>query len=404
MTYIQKGTPVFRKITFAFFAAGFNTFAILYCVQPLMEEFTREFHVTPTAASLSLSVTTMLLAVSMLVFGSLSEVWGRKPIMAVSMLAASVLCLASSFSPNFHTLLVLRTIQGVALAGLPSIGMAYLGEEIEPGSLGSAMGLYISGNAIGAVFGRIVSGLLSEFFNWHMAMGAIGVISLIASIIFFMNLPPSRHFTPRKLELGQLGISLISHLKDRKLLSLFLIGFLLLGSNVALFNYIAYVLLEPPYSFNKAFVSWIFIVMIVGIFSSSFIGRMVDQYGYPKILMMNIFIVIAGALLTINSMLAVKILGIALFTFGFFGGHSVASSWVGRRALHNKAQASSLYLFFYYAGSSICGTVGGLFWSAFHWLGVVGMIVIMLLVAFGLSGYLARSVKMPDKSNEKGLD
>ncbi|MCB7347849.1 MFS transporter, partial [Desulfovibrio desulfuricans] len=68
------------KITFAFFAAGFNTFAILYCVQPLMEEFTREFHVTPTEASLSLSVTTMLLAVSMLVFGSLSEVWGRKPI------------------------------------------------------------------------------------------------------------------------------------------------------------------------------------------------------------------------------------------------------------------------------------------------------------------------------------
>ncbi len=113
-----------------------------------------------------------------------------------------------------------------------------------------------------------------------------------------------------------------------------------------MFNYIAYVLLEPPYSFNKAFVSWIFIVMIVGIFSSSFIGRMVDQYGYPKILMMNIFIVIAGALLTINSMLAVKILGIALFTFGFFGGHSVASGWVGRRALHNKAQASSLYLFF----------------------------------------------------------
>ncbi|PNB53632.1 MFS transporter, partial [Pseudomonas sp. GW456-E7] len=114
MTYIQKGTPIFRKITFAFFAAGFNTFAILYCVQPLMEEFTREFHVTPTAASLSLSVPTMLLAVSMLVFGSLSEVWGRKPIMAVSMLAASVLCLASAFSPNFHTLLVLRTIQGIA--------------------------------------------------------------------------------------------------------------------------------------------------------------------------------------------------------------------------------------------------------------------------------------------------
>ncbi|MCI4171109.1 MFS transporter, partial [Bacillus spizizenii] len=54
--------------------------------------------------------------------------------------------------------------------------------------------------------------------------------------------------------------------------------------------------------------------------------------------------------------------------------------------------------FYYYAGSSICVTVGGLFWSAFHWLGVIGMITVMLLVALWLSGYLARSVKMPDKA------
>lgn len=140
MTYIQKGTPVFRKITFAFFAAGFNTFAILYCVQPLMEEFTREFHVTPTAASLSLSLTTMLLAASMLVFGSLSEVWGRKPIMAVSMLAASVLCLASAFSPNFHTLLVLRTIQGLRSPVFLRLRWLISEKKLKPESLGRRWG------------------------------------------------------------------------------------------------------------------------------------------------------------------------------------------------------------------------------------------------------------------------
>ena len=41
-----------------------------------------------------------------------------------------------------------------------------------------------------------------------------------------------------------------------------------------------------------------------------------------------------------------KITGLLLLTFGFFGSHSIASSWVGRRATHDKAQASSLYLFF----------------------------------------------------------
>lgn len=129
MDQIKRGTAVYNKVSFAFFAAGFNTFAILYCVQPLMEEFTTEFHITPTFASLSLSLTTFLLAISMLVFGTLSEAWGRKKIMGISMLAASLLCLLTAWSPNFEVLLTLRTLQGIALAGLPSIAMAYLGEE-----------------------------------------------------------------------------------------------------------------------------------------------------------------------------------------------------------------------------------------------------------------------------------
>ncbi|PMX98412.1 MFS transporter, partial [Pseudomonas sp. MPR-R5A] len=82
---------------------------------------------------------------------SLSESLGRKKIMVISMFISSVLCILTALSPNFHFLLLLRTMVGVSLAGLPSIAMAYLGEEVDPKSLGKAMGLYISGNAMGAV-------------------------------------------------------------------------------------------------------------------------------------------------------------------------------------------------------------------------------------------------------------
>ncbi len=86
MSYIQKGTREFRHASIALFAGGFNTFAILYCTQPLMPYLSKEFGISPTMASLSLSVTTCTLAVSMLIFGSLSEVLGRKPIMCFSFL------------------------------------------------------------------------------------------------------------------------------------------------------------------------------------------------------------------------------------------------------------------------------------------------------------------------------
>ena len=390
MSYIEHGTPVFRKTSLAFFAAGFNTFAILYCTQPLMPEFTEEFGISPTTASLSLSITTITLAISMLIFGSLSEVWGRKPVMVYSMLAASMLCILTAFSPTYQALLVFRTIVGIALAGLPSVAMAYLGEEIKPGSLGTAMGLYISGNAIGAVFGRVFSGLLTDFFGWHIAIGGIGIISLAATLIFWRNLPPSRNFISRQMKLGNLGKSMMHHLNDPGLLCLFGLGFLLLGSQAALFNYIGYVLMAAPYSLSQSIVSWIFLILIIGMFSSIWNGKLIDRHGRQFILIINLFLAFCGVMLTMDAHLVSKVIGLGLFTFGFFGGHSIASSWVGQRAFKNKAQASSLYLFLYYAGSSVGGTAGGLFWSAYGWEGLIAMIISFLVLALILSVCLSR--------------
>lgn len=388
MGYIQQGTSAFRKSNLAFFAAGFNTFAILYSTQPMMPEYTREFHISPAVASLSLSMTTISLAISMLLFSSLSEVWGRKPVMIISMLAASILSVLTALSTTYDALLVFRVIQGFALGGLPSIAMAYLGEEMEPDSLGVAMGLYISGNSLGAVSGRIISGMLTSLFNWHVAMGTIGFISLLASLIFFVSLPKSQNFNPRSPEVGKLLASLVSHLKDPGLLILYSIGFLILGSNVALFNYIGYALTAPPYSVSQTLVSWIFIVYLTGMFSSVWMAKMANKHGRQKVLTLSLFITLAGVCLTLDSHLWLKILGLPIMTLGFFGSHSIASGWVGQRALHDKAQASSLYLFFYYAGSSIGGTTAGAFWSSFGWGGVVGMITGFLLIALLLASGL----------------
>ncbi|MBU8691065.1 MFS transporter [Priestia megaterium] len=315
-----------------------------------------------------------------------------RTVMVYSMLVASLLCVLTAFSPNFHLLLVFRTLVGITLAGLPSVAMAYLGEEIEPKSLGSAMGLYIIGNAIGAVAGRVISGTLSDFFGWHIAIAGIGIISLVATLIFWYSLPPSQNFNSRKLEIGKLGKSLVDHLKDPGLVCLYGMGFLLLSSNVALFNYIGYVLTAKPYSLSQAVVSWIFIILIIGMFSSVLTGKMVDRHGKQKILILNLIITLTGVCLTLEPHLLSKIIGLGLFTFGFFGGHSIASSWVGQRALKNKAQASSLYLFLYYTGSSVGGTIGGVFWSTFGWNGLSGMILGFLIIAFILTACLSKVV------------
>src|SRR5699024_5441080 len=174
MNYLVEGTPAFRRAIWALFAGGFVTFSILYDVQPLIPVFSQEFNVSPAMGSLALSVSTAALAVSMLILGSLSESWGRKPVMVVSLLLSSLLAMATAWSPDFSSLLLFRLFQGVVLAGLPAVAMAYLGEEIDPGSLGVAMGLYISGNSIGGLAGRVLTGSLTDFFSWRLAMAVIG--------------------------------------------------------------------------------------------------------------------------------------------------------------------------------------------------------------------------------------
>lgn len=390
MSFIQKGTPIFRKTSLAFFAAGFNTFAILYSTQPLLPVFSQEFGVSPATSSLSVSITTITLAISLLFFGSLSEVWGRKPVMVISMIAASVLCILTAFSPTFEVLLLLRALIGVALAGLPSIAMAYLGEEIEPKSLGAAMGLYICGNAIGGVFGRVFSGVAGDFFNWQVAVGAIGILGFASTMIFMVSLPSSRHFHPKSMHIGKLSMSLLTHLKDPGMLYLFGIGFIIMGSNVAVFNYMGYSLLQAPYSLSQSVVSWLFIVMIIGMYSSVWAGRLVERYGRQKMLGISLAILVAGTLLSLEAHLVSKILALLMFSFGFFASQTVATSWVGYRALQNKSQASSLYLFLYYIGSSIGGTLGGVFWSMYGWIGVISMVLVFLVLGLACAAGLSQ--------------
>ncbi|MGM9967507.1 MAG: MFS transporter [Rummeliibacillus sp.] len=379
--YIKKGTMNFRKANLALFAGAFSTFANLYMTQPVLPTLSKFFNISPATASLSLSLTTAALAFSMLIVGSLSEAWGRKPIMTFSMVAVAILTFLIAFSPNYHMLLTLRVIQGIVFAGLPAIAMAYLGEEIEPASLGAAMGLYISGNSIGGLAGRIIMGTVSDLFNWRIGMLTIGTISLLVAIAFYFLLPASKHFNAERLAFKPLFKSMVMHLKDPVLLSLFGIGFLLMGSFVTMYNYIGFQLLNPPYSLSQTVVGWIFLIYLVGTFSSAWMGGLADQHGRFKILLTGIGLMLVGAVLALAGNLILKIFGIAIFTFGFFGGHSIASGWVGQRASHDKAQASSLYLFFYYVGSSVGGTSGGIFWTKYGWNGVISIILLFLVVA-----------------------
>ncbi|MFC7392772.1 MFS transporter [Scopulibacillus cellulosilyticus] len=385
MTYIERGTKHYWKSNLALFFGGFVTFSILYTTQPLMPIFSKHFGISPSVASLSLSFSTGVLAIFMLIAAAISDAVGRKHIMIFSMVASSILTIITAFSPNFTTILLLRALLGVVAAGVPSLAMTYVNEEYHPKSLGHVMGLYVSGTSIGGMYGRIVIGGITDFFSWQIAFLFIGITSLIISFLFWKFLPDSRHFTAKRVSVSSFLQSLGGHLKNPGLVCIFAIAFLLMGGFVTMFNYIGYLLSEKPYSLSQSVIGSLFIVYIMGTFSSTWMGHLADTKGRAKVIMISAVIMLAGILLTLVPSLIIKIIAMAVFTFGFFGCHSVASGWVGDRAKQNKSQASSLYLLFYYAGSSLVGAFGGYFWSIFGWSGIVGLISVLIAASFVLT-------------------
>ncbi|WP_109125696.1 MFS transporter [Dyella sp. C11] len=363
----------------ALFAAGLATFGLLYCTQPLMPEFSRDYGVSAATAALSLSLTTGVLAFAMLFAGGVSDAWGRKTVMTASLVSSAVIVLLTALVPDWHMLLILRTLLGLTLSGLPAVAMTYLGEEMHPDSIGLGMGLYISGNAIGGMGGRLVAGVLAEFVGWRIGVATVGVIGLVSGLVFWRSLPPSRHHVHRPFHLGALMRRFGAALGDAGLPWLFAEGFLLLGAFVTLYNYIGYRLLAPPYGLNQAVVGAIFSVYLIGTFSSAWMGHLAGKLGRRKVLWTAFALMLLGLALTVTRPLVLIVLGIVAVTFGFFGGHSIASSWVGRRAGNNKAQASSLYLFSYYMGSSLAGAAGGLFYASHGWNGVATFVGVLLV-------------------------
>ncbi len=386
--FIRHGTPAFRRANLALFAAGVATFSLLYCVQPLLPEFSSQFGVGAAASSLALSSTSGVLAFAILFAGVLSDVWGRKTVMALSILASAVLVLASAAAPDWRSMLVLRTLLGLTLSGVPAVAMTYLSEEMHVDSIGLAMGLFIGGSAIGGMGGRLFVGVLADLYGWRIGIAAIGACGLAAGAVFTRSLPASTHFVPHPPHLAGSLRRYAAPWRDRGLPWLIAEGFLLLGGFVTVYNYIGYRLMAAPYRLSQSAVGMIFSVYLVGTFSSTWIGHLAGRLGRRRVLWTMFVLMEAGVALTLAGSLWLIIAGIAVSTFGFFGGHSIASSWVGRRAGATKAQAASLYLFSYYLGSSIAGTVGGLFYTARGWHGVAAFVAALwgagLLIALRL--------------------
>lgn len=385
---LEPGRPGYRRMSFALFAAGIATFALLYSTQALLPAVSASFGATAGQASWTVSAATGALALCVLPLSALSERFGRRQMMTASLTVAVLVGLLVPFAPSLGWLIALRVIQGAALAGIPASAMAYLAEEVRPKALVAAIGLFVAGNSIGGMSGRILAGWVAQLWGWRAALGAIGLLALACAVVFHFMIPKARNFTPGSLNPKSLAKTVAGHLSDPLLRRLYAIGALFMTVFGAVYTVIGYRLVEAPFSLPQGIVGSIFLVYLVGTLSSAAAGRLVARLGRRGALYLAVSTTAAGLLLSLADQLAAVLLGLVLITAGFFAGHAVASSSVSRTATTGRAQASALYQSAYYLGSSAGGTLGAVAFHAGGWAGTValGLLAVLGVVSITLFG------------------
>jgi YNFM family putative membrane transporter len=377
----RPGTPGYRRFNLAMMLAGLGAFGILYAAQPLLPQISDEFGVSPTRAALTVSASTGALALCVLPAAALAVRWGRVRTMRTGLLLAVLLTLLAAAAPTFGSLVLLRALAGAVLAGVVAVAMGHVGSEMHPSGLGSAMGLYVAGNSLGGVGGRLITAAVADATSWRWGVGLLAAAALVVTIAFWRLLPEPVALDeedPREdASVGRLR-------STPGVWALVAIPFLLMGGFVAVYNYLGYRLLAEPFSLPLAVAGLVFLAYLAGSVSSAVAGRLADAVGRPRVLVAAVLVMGAGLALTLPDQLVLVVVGLVVFTTGFFAAHAVASGWMPVVAAPHRTRGSALYVCGYYAGSSVFGALLGLAWTDAGWTGVaagVGVLVALALVA-----------------------
>ncbi|ANI92097.1 MFS transporter [Dietzia timorensis] len=379
---LRPGGPEYSKAIIALIAAGLASFNAMYATQALLPALTEQLHVSPASASLTVSAVTGMLAVAIIPASILSERFGRGRVMIISAIVATIIGVALSASPTIEILVAGRALQGIFVAGVPAVAMAWLAEEMSAESLPAAMGKYVAGTTIGGLLGRLVPAGVLELGSWRWALLATALLALVFAVVFAALLPSQRNFEPKTITIRSELTALAGHWRDRQIAGLYILAFLLMGVFVSLYNYLGF-RLRSDFGFSEATIGLVFLIYLVGTWTSARAGTFASRIGRTAVVGIGIAAAGVGLLLTLSTVLPLVLLGMAVMTGGFFAAHSTASGWVGALAQSNRAEASSTYLFCYYLGSSALGYLSGLVFHHTSWGGLIIALLALLALAGG---------------------
>ena len=368
------GLKSFDFRSFAVATAGFAAFVNLYSPQALLPELAKEFHVGPGEISALMTAGTAAIALSAPFTGALADVVGRKRLITAAMFAVVIPTVIMTFAANVPDMTFWRFVQGLLLPPIFTVAVAYIGDEWPPADVPRVAGLYMSGASVGGFSGRFIPGVLADAIGWREAIQVVAVLTLAAAIIVALMLPRERMFV-RSGGLLMSLVQMVRHLRNRRLLATYAIGFGVLFNFIATFTYVSFHLAAPPYLFSSTLLGALFLTYLVSSVAVPWVGRGIALFGRRPFVLGIIAWWVVGALLMLAPPVAVILAGLTLCAVCGMLCQTVSTGYVTMTAAAGRSSAVGLYASIYYIGGSAGAFLTGLAWTTAGWAGCVALIV-----------------------------
>jgi predicted MFS family arabinose efflux permease len=368
---------------------GVCAFLGLYCTQPLLPLLTRLFHASKTSVGVTVSASTLGVALSAPFIGILTERLARKKVIVVSLFGIALPTLLAATSTSLAQLVFWRFLQGIMVPGIIAVVVTYIGEEWPPERVALIMSFYVSGTALGGFIGRVSAGILADRYSWHASFLALGAMSLMGCIAVAAWLPSGcrrGYSTSNAGPVQPPPFRMQAIFGSRRLIATFAVGFNVLFSLVGVFTWITFHLSAPPFLLSTAALSYLFFVYLIGLVVTPVAGFLITKVGLRAGISVAICCSMIGVLLTLVASLPIVILGLTMLSSGVFIAQTASQSHLRIAAPSGaRVTAAGLYITCYYLGGTAAGVVPGYFWALGKWPACVAFIIAVQAAALTIA-------------------
>lgn len=263
--------------------SGFIILASMYVTVPLTESIMESLYVNKTKAVWITSSFSLSYGISCLLFGPLSDRYGRKILLIIGLSSLSFFTFISFFITTFPLLIIFRILQGASSAMVVPISLAYVADVYPQSKRLNAIAIISSGFLTSSVIAQVFSIVVDDLFYWQMNFFILGLLYTFTTICIYYFLPKEQ-FDHKENSLLQQFVQLKYVIRHSFLLICFFISFTLLFSLVGMYSMLGSYFSDAPYYFTDKQLLMVRGIGLLGVLLCFFASSFSKAFGTIKVL------------------------------------------------------------------------------------------------------------------------